>query len=170
MISSCLSDRPSSSSAQIMPSEGSPRSFVSRMTTGTRRSGFFRSGKESVAPGVATGTYCPAATFGAPHTMRAVSGPPRFTSQQASRSAFGWGRTRSTRPTTTPSSDDPISRTSSTSRPPMVRISASSSGLSLTGAYSRSQLYEIFMLCRVVALGEAGRAFRSCRRRVCLYP
>ena len=55
------------------------------------------------APGRATATVWPAATFGAPQTI--VRGPsaPTSTSQTRSRSASGCGSTPSTRPTTKPS-------------------------------------------------------------------
>ena len=51
------------------------------------------------APGRATATVWPWATFGAPQTICAVSPSPSATVQTVSRSASGWRSAVSTRPT-----------------------------------------------------------------------
>ena len=79
-----------SSSARIMPWDSTPRSFA--------RLSFVPSG--ITAPGEATATVWPAATFGAPQTIWAVSPSPIATVQTVSRSASGCCSAVSTRPTT----------------------------------------------------------------------
>ena len=76
----------SSFSARIIPSETTPRSFA--------RLSFVPSGM--TAPGVATATVWPAATFGAPQTIVAGPSPspersPRSTVHTRRRSASGCG-------------------------------------------------------------------------------
>ena len=80
----------SSSVARIIPSLRMPRSFAA---PSVRPSASF-------APGRATATVWPAATFGAPQTI--VTGPssPTSTVQTRSRSALGCWTASSTRPTT----------------------------------------------------------------------
>ena len=73
-----------------MPSDSTPRSFAFFS--------FWPPG--STAPGSATGTSWPAATFGAPQTIRRSLSSPASTSQMRSLSASGWSSTESTRPTT----------------------------------------------------------------------
>ena len=90
MIPSCRVPIPTSSSARIMPSDSTPRSlaFLSLTPPGI------------TAPGRATATVWPSATFGAPQTICAVSPSPSATMQTVSRSASGWRSALSTRPTT----------------------------------------------------------------------
>ena len=134
------SPSPSSSSAQIIPMLTSPRILPFLIVTGVG-SPVSRSGSISTVPTVATGTLCPAATLGAPHTIwTAVSPPeapgafasgaalPMSTVQTRRRSALGCGSAVSTRPTTTPSSEGPVASTPSTSRPAIVRRSEKASG------------------------------------------
>ncbi len=82
----------SSEAARIIPSETIPRSlaFPSFVPPGI------------TAPGRATATVCPAATFGAPHTIVAGSPSPRSTEQTLRRSASGCCSALSTRPTHEP--------------------------------------------------------------------
>ena len=145
MIPPWSSPRPSSSSAQIIPKETSPRIFPFLMLTGARPEPS-RAGSISVVPTVATGTVWPAATFGAPQTIWTGSPSPRSTSQTRSRSAFGCGRTSLTWPTTTPSRSGAVDATPSTSRPAIVKRSASASGESPWATYSASQFVERFMV------------------------
>ena len=79
-----------SSSARIMPSDGTPRSLarLSRVPSGI------------TAPGWATATVWPAATLGAPQTIVATSPSPTATLHTLSRSASGCCSRSSTRPTT----------------------------------------------------------------------
>ncbi len=123
------SPSPNSSSAQIIPSETSPRIFPFLIVTGAGLEPS-RAGSISSVPTVATGTRCPAATLGAPQTIWTGSPSPRSTEQTRSRSALGCGRTSRTAPTTTPSSDGPLVAIPSTSKPDIVRISASASASS----------------------------------------
>ena len=64
-------------------------------------------------PSVASGTIMPAATLGAPQTMRS-SAPPASTRQSLSLSAFGCFSAASTRATTMPGNARPCSSTPST--------------------------------------------------------
>ncbi len=104
----------SSASERIIPSDSTPLSFAlfSFMPPG------------STAPGRATGTSCPAATFGAPQTI--VRSPsPVSTAQTLRRSASGCGSTLLTRPTTNPSGEGaPAAPTRSTSVPVIASCSA----------------------------------------------
>ena len=80
---------PTSSSARIMPSDSTPRSFA-----------FLSFAPPGMtAPGRATATVWPSATLGAPQTICAVSPSPSATMQTVSRSASGWRSADSTRPT-----------------------------------------------------------------------
>ena len=105
-----------SSSARIMPLDGTPRSlaFLSLVPSGM------------TAPGSATPTVWPAATFGAPHTIVDTSPSPIATWQTDSRSASGCCSRSSTRPTTKLSSAvTPCVCTRSTSVPVIARRLAS---------------------------------------------
>ncbi len=79
----------SSSSARIMPSDSTPRSVA--------RPSVVPSGM--TAPGRATATVWPAATFGAPQTI-VVCSLPTSTRHTVRRSASGWRSAASTLPTT----------------------------------------------------------------------
>lgn len=72
-------ESPISCNEQIIPSERSPRNFARLilMPPGKR------------PPTVATITYCPASTFGAPHTICTGSSSPMSTLQIFNLSAFG---------------------------------------------------------------------------------
>ena len=89
MIPSWSGPIATSSSARIIPADSTPRSFA--------RPSFVPSG--ITAPGSATATIWPAATFGAPHTIVRSSPVPTSTVQTVSRSASGWRSALSTRPT-----------------------------------------------------------------------
>ena len=119
----------SSASERIIPSDSTPRSFAlpSLVPSGI------------TAPGSATGTVCPAATFGAPQTI-VLPPSPASTSQTLSRSASGCCSTESTLPTTNPSaSGAPACVMRSTSIECIARSSASSSTESWGSQYERSQ-------------------------------
>jgi hypothetical protein len=90
MIPSCSVPIASSSSARIMPLDSCPRSFA-----------FLSLAPSGItAPGRATATVCPAATFGAPQTICDGSPEPVSTRHTVSRSASGCCSARSTLPTT----------------------------------------------------------------------
>ena len=89
MIPSWSGPIATSSSARIIPADSTPRSFA--------RLSFVPSG--ITAPGSATATIWPAATFGAPHTIVRSSPVPTSTVQTVSRSASGCCSALSTRPT-----------------------------------------------------------------------
>ena len=90
MIPSWSSPIPTSSSARIIPCDSTPRSFA--------LPSFVPSGM--TAPGRATATVCPAATFGAPQTIVLGSPAPMSTVQTVSRSASGCRSAVRTLPTT----------------------------------------------------------------------
>jgi hypothetical protein len=102
------SDKPSSRAEHSMPLLSTPRSLARLMSMPGR-----------CAPTVAQGTFMPAATFGAPHTICSGS-PPAFTLHTRNRSASGCGATESTWATTTPSNTAAAAFSSSTSRPAIV--------------------------------------------------
>ena len=86
-------------------------------------------GLNSIAPSLANAIFCPAATFGAPHTTRAVSPPPIAAVTSRSLSALGCGSTPNTSPTTSLSLSQsaPSRSTSPTSLPAIVSLCANSS-------------------------------------------
>jgi hypothetical protein len=111
---------PTSSSARIIPFEVWPRSlaFLSLVPSGM------------IAPGEATATVWPAATFGAPQTIWCGSASPTSTTQTVSRSASGWRSALSTLPIRKCSSaPTPCRWMRSTSVPVIARRSASVSAL-----------------------------------------
>jgi hypothetical protein len=117
MIPPWSSPIPTSSSARIMPLEVTPRRVASPSS--------LPSGM--IAPGLATATVWPVATFGAPHTMVRAAPEPSSTLQTVSRSASGWRSLSSTRPTTNaPGSPTPVRCSRSSLSPAMVRASATS--------------------------------------------
>ncbi len=116
MMPAWSSDRPSSRSEQIIPRDSTPRSLAFLMT---RPPGM-------VVPMVATGTFCPLATLGAPQTIWASSGPPTSTLHTERWSLSGWGAQSTTWPTTMGAMASKGSRMASTSRPCMVSRSARS--------------------------------------------
>ncbi len=122
MIPSCSVPMPSSSSARIIPRDSCPRSLA--------RLSFVPSGM--TAPGAATATIWPAATFGAPQTICAGSPSPVSTMQTVRRSASGWRSADSTRPTRKCSSAaTPWRWTRSTSVPVSAsRVASASAGSS----------------------------------------
>ena len=99
-----------------MPLDSTPRSFaflISRFISPASAAASRRSS--------AHGTFCPAATLGAPQTMLQQSRPcPRRLRVTRSLSAFGCGATLFTWPTTMPENSPATGVISSTSRPPMV--------------------------------------------------
>ena len=104
-----------------MPLDSTPRSFA--------RLSFVPSG--ITAPGRATATVWPAATFGAPQTIWDGAPSPVSTLQTVSRSASGWRSALSTLPTTKCSSAvTPCACTRSTSVPVSASRVASSNGSS----------------------------------------
>src|ERR1700691_4866227 len=126
----------SSSAARIMPLDGTPRSLAALILvpSGIR------------APGRATATVCPAATFGAPQTIPADSPCPTSPVHTFSLSASGCGSAVSTRPTTKFSTEGtPWWRIVSTFVPVIVRRS-SIAAVSRSGEqYSRSQFSGTFI-------------------------
>src|SRR6218665_920262 len=133
---------PISSSAQIIPSESSPRILDDLIVKGSPSRG------ESVAPGKATITFCPAATLAAPHTTGMVLSP-TLTVVSESLSALGCLPHVMTspiaKPLSPPGADSRVS-VLSTSRPASVRTEASASADSGREIYCDNQLYEIFIV------------------------
>ena len=85
-----------------------------------------------VVPTVATNTFCPASTFGAPHTICTGSPSPRFTVVMRKRSASGCFSQVNTSPTTTPLRPPGMVSTlsiPSTSKPIAVNTSPICSGV-----------------------------------------
>src|ERR1700687_4395127 len=129
------SEMPSSSAAQSIPCDSTPRISVLRIP----------SPAGSWAPTRAHGTTIPVATFGAPQTIDKESPEPVSTRHTVSRSAFGWRSTESTRAATTPLNAGAALTRSSTSRPAMVSAWARES-LSIGGSTKvRSQCSENFI-------------------------
>src|SRR5215212_8144266 len=94
-----------------------------------------------IAPGLATATIWPAATFGAPQTIVDVE-PPTSTSQTVSRSASGCLSADKTRPTTnSDTSPTPPRWSASTFVPVIVRRSARSAADRPDLQYASIQLY-----------------------------
>ena len=123
-IPSCEAPRPSSSSAQIIPIDSAPRILLFLMVKASPDEGY------NVVPTVATKTFCPAATFGAPQTICTGSPSPRFTFVIDKRSASGCFAHSITCPTTTPFNPPGIFSTlstPSTSSPVLVRVAATRS-------------------------------------------
>src|SRR5260221_1013875 len=135
------SAKPSSRAEHSMPLDSTPRSFALRISNGAVVPG--RGGR--LAPTRAHGTFCPAATFGGPHTICSVSPVPASTSVTRSLSAFGCGATLLTSATTTPLNAPATGVISSTSRPPIVSACAKrSTGMSMrTSSFSHCR--ETFM-------------------------
>ena len=103
----------------------------------------------SLQPRVATITFWPAATLGAPHTICDGSPLPMFTVHTCMWSLSGCGSHVSTSPTTSPASPPfiaCISSTEPTSRPIEVSASAVSCGVRLKSTYSLSHLYDMFIV------------------------
>ena len=94
---SCDVPSPISSSAQIIPSLSSPRIFPFLMVQASPSAVY------KVVPIVATGTFCPAATFGAPQTICKGLAAPTFTVVSFNLSALGCFTQVKTSPTTMPS-------------------------------------------------------------------
>ena len=104
------SDRPSSRAEHSMPKDSTPRSLAALIV---------RPG--SCAPTLASGTFMPAAAFGAPQTICSGSPPsPASTRQTLSLSAPGCLSALRMRATTTPEKSAAAGVASSTSRPAMV--------------------------------------------------
>ncbi|MPM83301.1 hypothetical protein SDC9_130365 [bioreactor metagenome] len=142
MIPSCEVPIPSSSSAQIIPILSSPRIFDLFIFNTSPPA------KVRVVPTVATSTFWPAATLGAPQTMLKSSPLPTSTFVRLSLSAPGCLAHSTTSPVNTPASPPGICSvvsTDSTSRPIEVRISSiCDTGISVC-KYLFNQLYEIFI-------------------------
>ena len=118
MIPSASSPISSSEAERIIPEEVTPRSSASPSSTPPG----------IVAPGSATATVWPAATFGAPQTIVRGSASPLSTVQTLSRSALGCGSQLRTFPITKPAPlGGPIASTRSTSVPVIANRTASSS-------------------------------------------
>src|SRR5436190_2799748 len=129
MIPAASSPISSSASERIIPLDSTPRR---RTLPSSRPPG-------RTAPGSATATVCPPATFEAPQTI--VRSPsPASTVQTRRRSAFGCGSAARTRPTTKPSGEGtPNRETRSTSTARVDRSSATASAGSPGSQYSQSQ-------------------------------
>ena len=131
---------PNSSSAQIMPCDTSPRILPSFIVNS------LPSLKYNFVPMVATATFCPFATLGAPHTILRSSPVPMSTFVSESLSASGCLPHSMTCPMTTPFKSPfmpPMAVMPSTSKPSSVSNSATFSGVSLMSMYCLSQLSEI---------------------------
>ena len=117
MIPSWSSPIPTSSSARIIPCDSTPRSFA---LPSLEPSGI-------TAPGSATATVCPAATFGAPQTI-VCARRSHVHRADVSRSASGCGSARAPRrPRTRSGSPTPTRCSRSTLSPAIVSVSAISS-------------------------------------------
>ena len=92
---------PHSSSAQIIPSDTSPRIFAFPITKGSLPT------ISISVPTKATTTFCPAATLGAPHTIGSNTSPPTFTVVKRKRSALGCVSHVTTSPITKPFRPEP---------------------------------------------------------------
>ncbi|MNQ96335.1 hypothetical protein D3C85_1119330 [compost metagenome] len=124
---SSLSLSPSSLAEQIMPCDSTPRSLARLISSPPGRT----------APIMATGTFCPASIFLAPHTICKSSPCPASITQTLNLSASGCFSRDFTKPTTT--LDTPLLRSStiSTSIPLRVNFSANSSAVKpVTSTYS----------------------------------
>ena len=141
---------PISSSAQIIPSDGWP--YTLRFSIVNKA---FPSWSNKVVPGVATITFCPAATLAAPQTIVKISSRPASTVVRLSVFSFTSNFSQvSTSPTTKPRKPPGIfscASIPSTSRPVLVKRTSSSSGLPFSGSLersikSRNQLIEIFIV------------------------
>ena len=142
IIPSCEVPSPSSSSAQIIPSETSPLILLFLIVKSS-------SPEYNFVPTVATTTFCPTATLGAPQTTGSKMPFPISTVVTLNLSAFGCCSQVFTSPTTMPCkppfTDSHFSRPS-TSNPQSVSNSESLSiGISIS-KYCFSQLYEIFII------------------------
>ncbi|OPZ76661.1 MAG: hypothetical protein BWY79_01514 [Actinobacteria bacterium ADurb.Bin444] len=129
-----LGANPNSSSDMIMPEDTTPLSLTCLISNPPG----------ITAPGRHTGTVCPAATLGAPHTMVRGCSSPTSTVHTLSLSALGWRSQVSTLPTTKRSCicssvGTPAVETRSTSVPVMARRSANSSTGRSMATYSLSQ-------------------------------
>ena len=143
IMPSWLFPSPNSSSAHIIPWLSSPRILPFFIFEG------FPSSSYSTVPIVATGTFCPLATFGAPQTICTTSPFPMSTLVTFKRSAFGCWSHSKTCPTTIPfnppitdskASIPSISSPKSVNKFPVFLASQST----LINCFN--QLYEIFML------------------------
>ena len=133
MMPSWEAPMPSSSSAQIMPKDSTPRILLFLILKSPG----------STVPMRAKRTFWPAATFGAPQTTVTGSGEPSLTVVMCRWSESGWGMQVSTSATTTPASPPGISSwnsTLSTSMPIEVIASATCSAVRSHSRYSLSQL------------------------------
>ena len=141
IIPSWLSPNPSSSSAQIIPWLSCPRIFPFLISNA------FPSLSNNLVPIVATGTFCPTATLGAPHTICTGALPsPKSTVVIFNLSASGCFSQVSTWPTTTPCNPPfKLSKVStpSTSKPKSVSMSAISSDFKSVLMNCFNQLYDI---------------------------
>ena len=124
----------SSRAEHSMPWLSTPRSLPSLITNGLPSSA-----GGSSAPTRAQGTLMPARAFGAPHTMFSSVPCPASTLHTRRRSASGCCTASLISPTTTRLNGGAAGRSSSTSRPPIVRVSASCSVESGGLQNSRSQ-------------------------------
>ena len=119
---------PSSLAEHNMPWLSTPRNLPSLILKGWPSA---PGGK--TAPTVAQGTRMPGRALGAPHTICSGWACPTSTWHTRKRSASGCCSALSTKPTTTPVNGGATGSSSSTSKPAMVKVSAScwllSSGL-----------------------------------------
>ncbi|MNS73044.1 hypothetical protein D3C72_1064720 [compost metagenome] len=125
---------PSSLAEHSMPKLCTPRSLPILILKG-----WPSSPGGSSAPTVAQGMRMPTRALGAPQTMFSSSGPPTSTWQMRRRSASGCCTASLISPTTMPVKGGATGSISSTSRPAMVRVSASSWVVSCGLQYSRNQ-------------------------------
>src|SRR5207237_385396 len=125
---------PSSSAAQIIPLDSTPRIFdlVILKSPG------------STAPTRASGTFWPTAMFWTPQETESFCAP-SSTTHRLSRSAFGCLAISKICAVTTPENAGPRRSMELTSKPSCGMRSASSAAESVSGRCSLSQLYEIFI-------------------------
>src|SRR6185436_9440847 len=140
---------PSSRSEQIIPSDSTPRIFDLRSLVPSG----------SLLPICATATFCPAATFGAPHTIESRAGPPMSTEQRLRRSALGCWPLSTTWPTTIAGSNVTPRSTDSTGSPRVARSCSSSSGEPARSPQSASQFQVTFT--RSSELGQEADVVRE---------
>ena len=134
-----LSDIPSSVEEHNIPNDSTPRSLPFLI---------FRSlpsGNGSTAPTNANGTFKPARTLLAPHTICSTSPCPLSTLQTLNLSASGCFSRSITCPTTMPLKAVATGSRASTSQPDIVSLSAITSNVSGVSIHSRSHFSLTFI-------------------------
>jgi len=146
---SASSPRPSSRAEHSMPWDSTPRILLRRI--------LFPSG--SRAPTRAMGATMPSCTLVAPHTTARGPPLPASTLHKLRRSAWGWGKTSSTRATTTLSMGADNGSALSTVRPADVSCSTRVSVSTGASAHSRNHCSLTFI--SGTARGNADRCRKT---------